>query len=225
LQVESYIPGREFALEGLATDGELRAIAIFDKPDPLEGPFFEETIYVTPSRESDDVQRELIRTAEQAVRALGLRHGPVHAELRHNAEGAWMLEAHARPIGGLCAKALRFSGGIPLEEVILRHALGEDVSSLQLEEGASGVMMIPIPKGGVFHSVSGIEDAARVCGVEDVIITAKAGQHLIPLPEGASYLGFIFARGAEPDAVEHALHAAHGNLRFEIATALETLPA
>jgi biotin carboxylase len=225
LQVESYIPGREFAWEGLATDGELRAIAIFDKPDPLEGPFFEETIYVTPSRESDDVQRELIRTAEQAVRALGLRHGPVHAELRHNAEGAWMLEAHARPIGGLCAKALRFSGGIPLEEVILRHALGEDVSSLQLEEGASGVMMIPIPKGGVFHSVSGIEDAARVCGVEDVIITAKAGQHLIPLPEGASYLGFIFARGAEPDAVEHALHAAHGNLRFEIATALETLPA
>jgi biotin carboxylase len=225
LQVESYIPGREFALEGLATDGELRALAIFDKPDPLEGPFFEETIYVTPSREPDDVQRELIRAAAQAVRALGLRHGPVHAELRHNAGGAWMLEAHARPIGGLCAKALRFSGGVPLEELILRHALGEDVSGLQLEEGASGVMMIPIPKGGVFHSVSGIEDAGRVCGVEDVIVTANPGQRLIPLPEGASYLGFIFARGAEPAAVERALRAAHGKLRIDIATALETLPA
>ena len=225
LQVERYIPGREFAIEGLATNGEFRALAIFDKPDPLEGPFFEETNYLTPSREPDDVQRELIGAAAQAVRALGLRHGPVHVELRHNAEGAWMLEAHARPIGGLCAKALRFSGGVPLEEVILRHALGEDVSGLELEEGASGVMMIPIPKGGVFHSVSGIEDAARVSGVEDVIVTAKPGQHLIPLPEGASYLGFIFARGAESAAVERALRAAHGKLRFEIATALETLPA
>jgi biotin carboxylase len=225
LQIESYLPGREFALEGLVNNGELRALAIFDKPDPLEGPFFEETIYVTPSREPDDVQRELIDAAAQAVRALGLRHGPVHTELRYNAEGAWMLEAHGRPIGGLCAKALRFTGGVPLEEVILRHALGEDVTGLQLEKGASGVMMIPIPKGGVFHSASGIEDAERVCGVEDVIVTAKPGQQLIPLPEGASYLGFIFARGAEPDAVERALRAAHGKLRFEIATALETLPA
>jgi biotin carboxylase len=225
LQVESYIPGREFAVEGLATNGDFRAIAIFDKPDPLEGPFFEETIYVTPSREADDVQHELVGTVAQAVRALGLQHGPVHAELRYNADGAWMLEAHARPIGGLCAKALRLTGGVPLEEAILRHALGEDVSGLRLEDGASGVMMIPIPKGGVFHSAAGAEDAARVCGVDDVIITAKAGQHLIPLPEGASYLGFIFALGAEPAAVEKALRAAHSKLRFEIATALETLPA
>ena len=225
LQVESYIPGREFALEGLVTNGDLRPIAIFDKPDPLEGPFFEETIYTAPSREPDDVQRQLIGAAAQAVHALGLRHGPVHAELRYNAEGAWTLEAHARPIGGLCAKALRFKGGVPLEEVILRHALGEDVSGIELEEGALGVMMIPIPKGGIFHSASGIEDAERVYGVEDVIVTAKAGQRFIPLPEGASYLGFIFARGAEPAAVERALRAAHGKLRFEIATALETLPA
>ncbi len=225
LQIESYIPGREFAVEGLATNGEFRAIAIFDKPDPLEGPFFEETIYVTPSRESDDVQREISGTVAQAVRALGLKHGPVHAELRYNAEGAWMLEAHARPIGGLCAKALRLTDGVPLEEAILRHALGEDISGLRLEEGASGVMMIPIPKGGVYHSAAGVDDAAQVCGVDDVIVTAKAGQRLIPLPEGASYLGFIFARGAGPAAVEKALRAAHGKLRFEIATALETLPA
>jgi biotin carboxylase len=225
LQAESYIPGREFAIEGIATNGEFRAFSIFDKPDPLEGPYFEETIYVTPSREPQDVQQRLIETTAQAVRALGLRHGPVHAELRYNAEGAWLLETHARPIGGLCAKALSFRGGVPLEEVILRHALGEDVSDERLEEGASGVMMIPIPKGGIFHAASGVESATRVSGIEDVVITAKPGQSLLTLPEGSSYLGFIFARGAGPSAVENALRAAHSRLRFEIATALETLPA
>src|SRR6204780_3606216 len=215
LQVESYIPGREFAIEGLVTGGEFQPIAIFDKPDPLEGPFFEETIYVTPSRESEDVQRALLETTARAVRALGLRHGPVHAELRYNAEGAWMLEAHARPIGGLCAKALRLAeppgeplvepspggppgpqpapwpacpqtdrinpgseervqgdpwgpGGPPYEEIILRHALGEDVSRFHLANGASGVMMIPIPKDGVYRSVAGLEEASA--GVEETIV-------------------------------------------------------
>ncbi len=224
LQVESYIPGREFAVEGIATNGEFRAIAIFDKPDPLEGPFFEETLYITPSREPAAVQAALIETVAQSVRALGLRHGPVHAELRYNHEGAWMLETHARPIGGLCAKALRFEGGVPLEEAILRHALGEDISQLRLEPGASGVMMIPIPKDGVYQSAEGVEEAGRIDGIEDIVITAKAGQRLIPLPEGASYLGFIFARGAVTQEVEAALRASHAKLRFEIATALETLP-
>ncbi len=224
LQVESYIPGREFAIEGLATNGVFRALAIFDKPDPLEGPFFEETIYVTPSREPENVQRELVETAARAAAVLGLRHGPVHAELRYNSEGAWMLEAHARPIGGLCAKALRLTGGAPLEEAILRHAMGEDVSGYRAEEGASGVMMIPVPKAGIYHSVSGVEEAASVDGIEDVIVTAKAGQRFDPLPEGASYPGFIFARGPTPAFVEDALRAAHAKLRFEIATALPLLP-
>lgn len=224
LQVESYIPGREFAIEGLMSAGKFRALAIFDKPDPLEGPYFEETIYVTPSRESARVQEELVETTAEAARALGLSDGPVHAEARYNEEGAWMLEVHARPIGGLCAKTLEFVGGLPLEEVILRHALGEDVAALKLRDGASGVMMIPIPKGGIFHSAAGIEEAERVCGIENVIVTAKPGQLLIPLPEGSSYLGFIFARGSEPAAVEKALRAAHAKLRFQIATTLETLP-
>jgi hypothetical protein len=261
LQVESYIPGREFAIEGLVTSGEFQPIAIFDKPDPLEGPFFEETIYVTPPRAPQDVLRALLETTARAVRALGLRHGPVHAELRHNAEGAWMLEAHARPIGGLCAKTLRLvelwggppgpqpapwpacpkpddlvseervqgdprgPGGpphnaVPLEELILRHALGEDVSRYRLQDGASGVMMVPIPKDGVYRSVEGFEDASS--GVEEIIITATPGQRLIPLPEGSSYLGFIFARGNSPQEVEAALRQAHSRLRFDIATALET---
>jgi hypothetical protein len=222
LQVEGYIPGREFAVEGLVTAGRFQPLAVFDKPDPLEGPFFEETIYVTPSREPAEVQRDLLDITARAVRALGLRHGPVHAELRHNAEGAWMLEAHARPIGGLCARALRFGGGTPLEELILRHALGEDVSQARLAGGASGVMMIPIPKGGVYEGVDGVERAGAVLGIHDVMITAAEGQRLIPLPEGSSYLGFLFARAESPDAVETALRQAHAELRFRIAMVLET---
>ena len=222
LQVEGYIPGREFAVEGLVTAGRFQPLAIFDKPDPLEGPFFEETIYVTPSRESAAGERDLLDTTERAVRALGFRHGPVHAELRHNAEGAWILEMHARPIGGLCARSLRFDGGVPLEELILRHALGEDVSRARLADAASGVMMIPIPKGGIYERVEGVERARAVAGIDDVMITATEGQRLIPLPEGASYLGFLFARAESPDAVEAALRLAHSQLRFHIATVLET---
>jgi biotin carboxylase len=222
LQVESYIAGLEFAIEGLVTAGEFQPIAIFDKPDPLEGPFFEETIYVTPSRQPESVQRELLDTAAQAVRALGLRHGPVHVELRHNAEGAWMLETAARPIGGLCAKVLRFDGGTPYEEIILRHAVGEDVSSAQLDGRASGVMMIPIPRAGSYESVEGLDEAKAIPGIEEILVTAQPGQALVPLPEGASYLGFIFARGGSPAEVEAALRRSHARLRFQIATALDT---
>jgi formate-dependent phosphoribosylglycinamide formyltransferase (GAR transformylase) len=217
LQVEGYIDGREFAVEGLVTAGELRALAIFDKPDPLTGPLFEETIYVTPSREAAHVQDALLETAAHAVRALGLYHGPAHIELRYDGESAWLLETAARPIGGLCARTLRFSQGIPLEELIVRHALGEDVSAMQREAPASGVMMIPIPKAGIYESVSGVEDAPA-----EVIVTAQPGQRLVPLPEGASYLGFIFARAATAGDVEAALRESHAALRFQIATALET---
>jgi biotin carboxylase len=230
LQVESYIEGREFAVEGVVTRGSFQPLAIFDKPDPLEGPYFEETIYVTPSREPVAVQRELLETTARSIQALGLWHGPIHAELRYNREGAWILEVAARPIGGLCAKALEFelAGRLngtkpqPLEELILRHALGEDVSGAQPASLASGVMMIPIPKAGIFESVDGTEEALRMEGVQDLIITAKRGQQLLPLPEGASYLGFLFARGETPGAVESAIREAHGKLRFQIATALAT---
>jgi biotin carboxylase len=223
IQVEDYIPGAEFALEGIVTQGRLQPVAIFDKPDPLEGPYFEESIYVTPSRQPVAVEKALIATAATAARALGLWHGPAHIELRHNERGAWILEAHARPIGGLCAKALRFAGGVPLEELILRHALGEDVSGATLEPGASGVMMIPLPRGGLYEGVDGVERASAVAGIEDVIITAQPGQRLLPLPEGSSYLGFIFARAATSQGVEAALRSAHSELGFRIAAVLEAL--
>ena len=228
IQVEEYIEGREFALEGLMTRGEMEVLAIFDKPDPLQGPFFEETIYVTPSREPDAVQRAMIETTRRAVRALELWHGPVHAEMRVNADGVYMLEVAARPIGGLCARALRFEGGLTLEELVILHAIGEMPKSIALSieqsRAASGVMMIPVPDAGIYESVSGISEARDIDGIEDIVITAKTGQKLVPLPEGASYVGFIFAGGASPAAVERSLRLAHARLRFEILATLDVLP-
>jgi biotin carboxylase len=223
VQVEEYIPGREFALEGIVTEGRLRTFAIFDKPEPMEGPFFEETIYTTPSRECAFVQNALREAAQKAVTALGLTHGPVHAEMRHNWKGTWMLEVAGRPIGGLCSRALRFQGGITLEEVILRHALGEAVAGIELEESASGVMMVPIPRGGIYQGVEGVEAAREVAGIEDVVITAKEGQRLVPVPEGSSYLGFVFGRCETPPQVEAALREAHARLDFSIAAELSVV--
>ena len=125
LLVETYIPGREVAVEGLIEGGWLRVLAIFDKPDPLEGPYFEETIYVTPSRLPAEMQKAIEECAGSAIRALGLTTGPVHAEFRVNESGPWVLEIAPRPIGGLCSRALRFGAdGISLEELLLRDALG-----------------------------------------------------------------------------------------------------
>ncbi len=222
--VEDFIPGREFALEGLVTGGKLQTLAIFEKPDPLDGPFFEETIYVTPSRESAVVRRSIEEAAQVAIAALGLRFGPVHAEMRVNSQGVWMLEAAARPIGGLCSRVLRFSDGTGddagLEEILLRRALGQDVSAVRLAPGAHGVMMLPIPRAGVFSGAEGVDQARAVNGIEAVEITAKEGQFLQPLPEGASYLGFLFARSGDANRVEEALRQAHACLHFRLDQAL-----
>lgn len=221
--VESFIPGREFALEGLVHQGSLKILALFDKPDPLNGPFFEETIYTTPSRADLAEQHEIARTVQQAVLALGLTHGPLHAEVRVNSAGVWMLEAAPRPIGGLCAKALRFTGGMPLEELHARHALGMHVENIEREDQAAGVMMIPVPEAGVLESVEGTPEASSVPGIEEVLISAKPGQRLVPWPEGNSYPGFIFARGDSPEFVEQALRQAHAKLRFKISRTLPVL--
>jgi biotin carboxylase len=224
IQIESYITGQEFALEGLVTGGRLKVLALFDKPDPLEGPYFEETIYVTPSRQPYSVQSLIAATTQRAITALGLSNGPLHAEMRVNEKGVWMLEMAARPIGGLCAKALRFGKEqMPLEELIVRHALGEDVSGIEREERASGVMMIPIPEAGFYEGVDGVEEALAVPGVGSVEITAKLKQKLVPLPEGASYLGFIFASADSPAEVEEALRQAHARLRFDISAEIPVL--
>lgn len=229
--VEGFIPGREFAVEGLLTCGTLRVLAIFDKPDPLDGPFFEETIYVTPAALPSGDKQQIEAGIAAAAHALGLHHGPVHAECRMNETGVYVLEVAARPIGGLCARALRFREPraesprkpgaesrepVSLEELLLRHAIGEDVSPLQRDPQASGVMMIPIPRRGILKDVAGIEAARAVPYVDDVRITAKPDQLLVPLPEGKSYLGFIFARAATSETVVNALRRAHATLTFTI---------
>jgi biotin carboxylase len=220
LLVESFIPGREYALEGLMEKGALRVLALFDKPDPLDGPFFEETIYVTPSVESAARQARIIEVVTEAAGALGLHHGPLHAECRVNDRGVFVLEIAARPIGGLCARALTFCGPdartVSLEELLLRHVMGQSNLEYRLLSGASGVMMIPIPGGGRYRRVDDVSAARDVPGVVDVVVTAKPDQRLEPLPEGASYLGFIFARADKPDDTIRALRDAHAKLRFVI---------
>jgi len=235
--VENFVPGREVALEGLLVKGKFKPLAIFDKPDPLDGPFFEETIYVTPSRLSQNIQEEVISCADRATRALGLEEGPVHAELRINDEGSWVIEIAARSIGGFCSRALRFvqsstigsrspdlSGtGISLEELILRHALGTEIGSFQRESKSSGVMMIPIPRAGVLREVGGLREAKAVKRIEDIIISSYLGETLVPLPEGGKYLGFIFTRAESPEGAEKALREAHRRLEFAITPGQRTV--
>ena len=216
LLVEDYIPGIEVALEGILLDGELKTLALFDKPDPLEGPFFEETLYITPSRLSEDIQAALHHATAEAASALGLQHGPVHAELRYNDEGAHLIEIAARTIGGLCSRTLRFGTGMSLEELVIRHAIGQPVAALQREQQAAGVMMIPVPKAGILGEVRGKTAAYHVDGIVEVSITIPIGGEVVPLPEGARYLGFIFARAETPEAVEAALREAHQRLEFVI---------
>ncbi len=216
LLVESYVPGAEVALEGLLCAGHLQTLAVFDKPDPLEGPYFEETLYITPSRLSASLVAEVQRIAGVAARALGLREGPVHAELRVDGEHVSVLEVAARSIGGLCSRALRFGAGLGLEQVILRHALGLGVGDLIRERSAAGVMMIPIARAGTLVEVRGTATARAVEGVAGLEITIPAGRPVVPLPEGDRYLGFLFARGATAEAVERSLREAHSHLDVRI---------
>lgn len=220
LLVERFVTGREVSLEGLLRAGDLEVLALFDKPDPLDGPYFEETLYITPSRLAPAQQRAVFDAAAAGCRALGLREGPVHAELRVDCDEdgpqVWVLEVAARSIGGLCSRALRFGAGISLEEVILRHAVGLDASDLTRAGAASGVMMLPIPRSGVLQEVAGVATASAVAGISGVEITAAPGRRVEALPEGGRYLGFLFARGATPAAVEASLREAHAALELTI---------
>ena len=226
--VEQFVDGREYAVEGVVTDGELRVFAIFDKPDPLTGPFFEETIYVTPSRAPAAVQARIAAYTREAAYALGLTQGPIHAECRVTAAGeVYVLEVAARPIGGLCSRVLTFAAGAPsraagatLETVLLEHAIGRPIDRYVREPAAAAVMMIPIPRRGIYKGVSGEAAARSVAGVTDLRITAREGQLLEPLPEAGSYLGFLFARGAQPADAERSVRTAHAALDFAIAREL-----
>jgi biotin carboxylase len=216
LLVESYVGGIEVAVEALVSAGDVHVLAIFDKPDPLEGPYFEETIYVTPSRLATEVQQSIRTELERAVGALGLTEGPIHAEFRLPDAGVVALEIAARSIGGLCSRALTFGAGVSLEELILRHALGLGVGERSLEDGSSGVMMIPIPARGTLVGVGNVEQARAVPGIQGLEITIPKGNSVMPLPEGDRYLGFLFAAAPTPAEVESALRRAHALLDIDI---------
>ena len=214
--MEEYIPGPEFAVEALITDQELHVLAIFDKPDPLEGPFFEESIYVTPSRESEANQRLIRKATKQAAQALGLGFGPIHAEMRLNSQGAWIIEVAGRSIGGHCSQILKFGSTESLESLILRQACGLPMPELVQTGTGNGVMMIPILEAGIFQGIDGLDAATNVANITDIEITARKGYTLQPLPEGNSYLGFIFAAASCPQRAEDALREAYGCLTIHM---------
>jgi len=215
LVVEDFIPGREHAFEGLLQQGQLTTLALFDKPDPLDGPTFEETLYVTPSRLPRELQVHIAQETARICRLAGLRDGPVHAEMRVNDAGVWFLEVAARSIGGLCGRTLTHLLGVRLEELILRQALGQPVA-IARSAGAAGVMMIPIPRRGLYHGVAGLDEARAVPGISGVTISAEPGQIVAPPPDGSSYLGFIYARAENAADAEAALRSAHRQLQFDI---------
>ncbi len=217
--VERFIPGQEYALEGLLNAGELTVLALFDKPDPLDGPYFEETIYVTPSRLSESMQALIAEQVNRACHLAGIHTGPVHAEMRINEQGVWLLEVAARSIGGLCGRMLNHALGMSLEELVLRHALGESLPKVATSK-ASAVMMIPIPKRGIYQGVRNLASAQNVLHITDIHIAAEPGALLLPAPEGASYLGFIFAQADTPQAADYAVREAQRILEFEIQTEL-----
>ncbi len=214
--VETFVPGDEVAVEGIFTEGKLKVLAIFDKPDPLNGPYFEETIYVTPSRHPEEILQQLESTVVQASQGMGIKHGAVHAELRINQDGVWLIEIAARSIGGMCSKVLRFDLDMSLEELIIRHAIGEKIEEFNREKQAAGVMMIPIPKLGILKEILGLKQAQSISGIEEIKITIPISQKVVPLPEGNKYLGFIFSRREKPEVVEETLKEAHERLEFVI---------
>ena len=214
--IEAYMPGGEVAVEGIVVGGQLKTLAVLDKPDPMEGPYFEETILVTPSRLPESVQREIVSCVQRSVDILGLDNGPVHAELRVDAERASLLEIAPRSIGGRCSTILRFEPEATLEELILRHALGMPIDEYSRAPGAGGVMMLPIPDAGVLREVGGSEAALEVPGIDGLEITIPVSQKVVPLPEGHRYLGFLVARATTPEQVETALRAAYAKLDVKV---------
>jgi len=217
LIVEEYIPGFEVVVEGLLGPDGLEVLAILDKPDPMEGPFFEETILVTPSRLTGRQQEAVTGVVGLAVDALGLDVGPVHAEARIEGDCVRIIEVAARSIGGLCSRALRFGLlGTSLEHLLLRAALGMPMRAMRREARQSGVMMLPIPHEGILRRVGWREAVQEVPGITSLDITIPIGSRVRPLPEGDRYLGFLFAMGEEHSDVEASLREAHGLLDIVI---------
>jgi len=216
LLIEEYLPGPELSIDGVLTAGDLTVTAVFDKPGMPDGPTFEETLLVSPSRLAERTLAAAVRTAADAARSLGLSTGPVHAELRICDRGPAMLELAPRSIGGLCSRALRFAGGVSLEEIVLANALGRPVPAGGGPAASCGIYMLPVARPGILRAVEGKADALAVSGVTGLTITIPPGQRVRPLPDGDRYLGFVYAEADTPADVEEALTAAVARLRVVI---------
>jgi len=216
LLIEEYLPGPELSIDGVLTAGDLTVTAVFDKPGMPDGPTFEETLLVSPSRLAERTLAAAVRTAADAARSLGLSTGPVHAELRICDRGPAMLELAPRSIGGLCSRALRFAGGASLEEIVLANALGRPIPGGGGPAAPCGIYMLPVPRPGILRAVEGKADALAVSGVTGLTITIPPGQRVRPLPDGDRYLGFVYAEADTPADVEEALTAAVARLRVVI---------
>ncbi|MEN8711791.1 MAG: ATP-grasp domain-containing protein [Arenicellales bacterium] len=216
LLIEQFIAGREFAIEGMLSDGYLDVLAMFDKPDPLDGPYFEETFYISPARITGKERQLIVDAVQRSCQAYGLVTGPVHAECRLNESGAWLIELAARTIGGLCSRLLNFGTGYSLEELVLANAIGLDLPK-KVSSGAAGVLMLPILQQGVLRRVEGVMKAEKIPYIDDIEISLREGYKVYPLPEGASYLGFVFSSASDADTVEHALRDANRQLKPVIA--------
>jgi biotin carboxylase len=214
--IEKFIDGHEYAIEGVLHSGKFQCLAIFDKPDPLDGPYFEETIYLTPPDIRNDLKADIVKTIAIACRAIGLTHGPIHAECRVNSKGVWVLEVAPRTIGGQCGRLLELALGLSLEEVIMSNALGHS-ACVQNDGQSAGVMMIPVPGPGVLRRLEGLARARAVDRIESVLIDVHPGHLFVPWPEGSSYPGFIFAKAPDTAQVERALRQAHAQLKFVLA--------
>ena len=214
---EQYIDGEEIAYEGLLTNGELKTLLFFDKPEPLTGPYFEESYYITPSRQDKDIQQRVYEVVKAACDSYGLVTGPVHAELRVDEDGkVWVLEVAARTIGGECARLVELATEQSLEKLVLSNALSQ-LHSLPELKGAAGVLMIPTTQAGVLRRVEGVMAAQNVEGIKEVVLSVREGHQLVPLPEGSSYLGFMYGLAETPEQVEQALREAHAKLNVVIA--------
>lgn len=217
--VERYLPGSELSCELLLQYGAPEVITEFGKPLPLTGPYFEESIYLTPPALGAALRREVHELSMAAAKALGFYHGPAHCEIRLTPDGPKVLEIAGRLLGGACAGSFRDRLGEDLDALLLRSALGERITLPAPADDAPtvGALMIPVPGEGRVVAVRGDDGARRVPGVRDVSLQTEPGEIVVPFPEQACYaVGFVSASGPDEAAVVGSLGQAAAQISLEL---------
>ena len=205
LVIEEYIDGKEYALEGTIINSELKKIVIFDKPVEYKHPYFEESIYITPSELSSEAEKRVVSIVDKACKKIGLEDGPVHVEFKINENQIFIIEINPRMIGGLCSRCLSFGlFKVSLEEIILHAFMNNELKNIELLNNYVGVLMIPTPKSGKFISINK-EELEKIPNISNVEITVPEGSDLLEPPYGDKYLGFAFSQGIDKKTVNESL--------------------